>query len=364
MTPAKDPHPGTYPTFEAVQALPAIDLERLLQTGDGPERVWSAWSLGIREGAAAVPALALAADQAPDAGVRATLAVVLAGYGRRDILAVLASDDPDPDVRASACRHLAGTSLPELDWVRELLEDRLRTDSAIEVQMVLLDLAIAGQISIGPDQLAASLGHDEWRIRTRAVVLTDSEWTRNRAMPRGFAALLGDVDLDIRERAHHVALDHLGPAALVRLVGATDLPVDVIVWHLNVLAADGETVPWSAIKPLASDKRDIDYELLTILADGDPGSRPWLLRIAADGDWRATDLAKSKLAPLLTEPPLSRAEVIAAERLRARLSDQLAEDDEPDEWMDEEDLEWRSRWRAATTAFLDRVDRALAAAAM
>jgi hypothetical protein len=69
---------ATLADYPTVAGLPTPDLERLLRVGDSPERVWAAWSLGLRDAAASLPHLTAAATESPDAGVRASLTVVLA----------------------------------------------------------------------------------------------------------------------------------------------------------------------------------------------------------------------------------------------------------------------------------------------
>jgi hypothetical protein len=355
---------NVFPNFEAVQVLTVPQLEGLLQSGDGPERVWAAWSLGLRLVGSAVPVLAAAVDQTPDAGVRATLAVMLAGHGRRDILTVLATDDPDADVRASACLHLAGTSLPQMAWVRELLESRLRDDPAIPVQVVLLDLVIAGQISIDPQRLSDALAHPALRIRERAAEFAFSIWLRDKAMPVGLSILLDDEDLDIRTQVRFVAVDRLGSAGFVGLLAETSgLSPEIVAWHLKELARAGATVSWSAVAPLAVEVAGIEVELLRILDDGDPASRPWLLKVVAGNEWPASTLAQPKLLPLLELTPLTPAEVVDAERVRTRLDDSLAAvEEEPEEWMDDDDLEELEEWRTATRVLREAIDHAIVTA--
>lgn len=81
-----------------------------------------------------------------------------------------------------------------------------------------------------------------------------------------------------------MAVERLGPAAFVGLLAKPGDTPKIIGWHVKAWAAEGLTVPWAALEPLAADASGIDDDLLAILADGDPASRPWLLRVMAGED--------------------------------------------------------------------------------
>jgi hypothetical protein len=345
--------PGQFPDYDSVAALPVSETERLLTSGDGPERVWAAWSLGMRLGASATPILASAAKTAPDPGVRARLVVVLAGHGQREALTVLATDDPDDEVRAAACRHLAGTSLPHLSWVRDLLEDRLAKDRAAAVQAVLLDLVINGLLSIGTAQLAEFLQHDAARVRERAARIVIAGWAAGMQDLADVSSLLSHDDPAIRAEFAWLALQQLGPAAYLALLAkASNVPTDVAVWHLERLSS-GTTVRWSTLAPVAARWPDAANEVLRLVESDDVGARPWLIRLVANHVERISYLAWPRIHALLAAAPLSAEEIAAARHAVQSLEETLAE---PPEWetLDEDDLadwgDWRSelaRLRAA-----------------
>ena len=98
----------TYADLAEVQRQSTPDVLRLLAAGDPRERVWAAWTLGLRGGGAE----AWLADRArvdPTPGVRRHLAVMMAGFGRTDSLWSMAKD-PHPSVRATALHWLCRLS--------------------------------------------------------------------------------------------------------------------------------------------------------------------------------------------------------------------------------------------------------------
>ncbi|MBI4815325.1 MAG: hypothetical protein HY791_03635 [Deltaproteobacteria bacterium] len=120
-------------SFESVAQLPESLLRGLLDRGDAQERVWAAWALGTRLGAAFAIEAEPHASHDPDPGARRHLIVVLAGYGRRQALCVLARFDPSSRVRATACQYLL-----KMDGkVSEEVLDRLRVDDSIVRQAIL-----------------------------------------------------------------------------------------------------------------------------------------------------------------------------------------------------------------------------------
>ncbi len=71
------------PNFAVVAALSPEEQSSLLEGGDGPERLWSAWAIALRLGRDALPLLrSTEGSDIPD-GLRRQLLVVLAGMGER-----------------------------------------------------------------------------------------------------------------------------------------------------------------------------------------------------------------------------------------------------------------------------------------
>ncbi|MBA2541599.1 MAG: hypothetical protein H0V17_18290, partial [Deltaproteobacteria bacterium] len=64
-------------SFEDAAALDREQLQIVLDAGRPEQRVWAIWALALRSGGQ----VGAMAGRSPDAGVRRTLAVVLAGHG-------------------------------------------------------------------------------------------------------------------------------------------------------------------------------------------------------------------------------------------------------------------------------------------
>jgi hypothetical protein len=292
--------------------------------------------------------------------VRAQLAVILAGYGQLETLAVFATDDPDSDVRATACLHLAGTSLPGHAWVRELLQERLRIDIAVAVQVVLLDLVLGGRIRIDQEQLMLALRHPEWRIRKRAADYVIATWLPDDGMPIGVVDVLSDEDLEIRVHIRDTALDRLGIEDFLRLLGGLkDMPTDIVRWHLADLVRTQREAPWSAIAGL-TDRPGLEDDLVMLVAGGDVAARPWLLDLVATYSGYGWWQAREKLMLVLeADPPLSIGERKVATAIRAQVEQQLAEPPEREDWMDAEEIAEQEEWVATLRDYRDALDRAI-----
>jgi hypothetical protein len=290
------------------------------------------------------------------------LVVILAGYGQLETLAVFAADDPDADVRATACLHLARTSSPQLAWVQELLEARLRIDGAVPVQVVLFDLVLSGNIRIDQEQVMLGMRHPDGRIRDRAADHVIATWVRDDQVPREVVEALAHSDLDIRARFRETALDRLGSDGFLRLLGGLEqMPTDILEWQLEEVVRTGGEVRWSSIAQLA-DRPGLEDELSAIVAPGDVASRPWLLRIVARysgyGWWQARE---KLMAVLENDPPLSPEERAFATEIREAIDQQLAEPPVWKDWMDAEDIEEHEEWLESLRNDRDALDRAIEA---
>lgn len=135
----------TVDSFEEARALGRDQLVQLLASPRPEQRVWAIWALGLRDDGRVE-----AGDQA-DAGVRRTMAVVLAGHGEVAALLELATKDPDVHVRETAMqlvtRLAAGGAVP-----RGVVEELLDRDPAIRI-------AALGAIGPGAPQFLISIAH-------------------------------------------------------------------------------------------------------------------------------------------------------------------------------------------------------------
>lgn len=91
-------------SYDEVRGLEESALRELLEHGRPEQRVWAIWALALRSTEAVGD---LIRREEPDAGVRRTLAVILAGHGEHDLLVALARRDPAPEVRAAATQLVA-----------------------------------------------------------------------------------------------------------------------------------------------------------------------------------------------------------------------------------------------------------------
>jgi hypothetical protein len=126
-------------TFDEVRELAEPELRQLLEHGRPEERVWAIWALALRSSDAFKE---LARQAQPDAGVRRTLAVVLAGHGELELLVALARCDPAADVRAAAM-HLVARLALEGKLPIELVQERAAAEGPV------VRIAILGAISAG-----------------------------------------------------------------------------------------------------------------------------------------------------------------------------------------------------------------------
>lgn len=137
-------------------AAPLTVQFELLYRGDAQERVWAAWSLGLALGSRALASLVYTVRNDPDPGVRRHVVVMMAGFGRRDVLDQIATEESDDRVRAVAWAQLATLAMPKdvalydrLGWclhrevprVRVAVVMRLRNDAPVFVKDCLLRLA-------------------------------------------------------------------------------------------------------------------------------------------------------------------------------------------------------------------------------
>lgn len=137
-------------TFDQVKELAERDLRELLEHGRPEQRVWAIWTLALRSSDAVAD---LGRREEPDAGVRRTLAVVLAGHGELDLLVALARRDPAAEVRAAAMQLIARLAL-DGSLPTALVVERATADGP-EVRIAILGVVFAGapswltQLAIG-----------------------------------------------------------------------------------------------------------------------------------------------------------------------------------------------------------------------
>jgi hypothetical protein len=233
-------------SFEEVSALPSAQLEQLLERGRPEQRLWAIWTLALRTGDGSV---ALRVEHEPDAGVRRTLAVILAGHGNTQLLVALARHDPELVVRATAF-HLA---------------TRLAAGGALDLSVVLdartrepaIRIAVLGAVEPGAPQPLATFAHDQLACGVAEVELEAFEallrlgGADERAVARAWLLRQTDI-VPGCDRWQRVA----GVQSLAELFAPADQAVRARV--LRSLRAP----PWSAATLLVGDSLDLLREAL------------------------------------------------------------------------------------------------------
>jgi hypothetical protein len=154
--------------FESVLEVDANSQKELLRIGDEVERIWAAWALGLRFGKAVAPDLLSSLEKSPSPGTRRHLIVVLIGLGEKSSLEKFAVADPDPLVRATACRYLARILQPEDGQIREMLIHRLRSDTSPDVRLAILQEWNPRKFPLPPDLMDRLTTDPEPEVRELA----------------------------------------------------------------------------------------------------------------------------------------------------------------------------------------------------
>jgi hypothetical protein len=241
-------------SFEEVRALRGKELHRLFAEGDGRERVWAAWAIGLALGAESLPTLLGELDRDPSAGVRCHLVVMLAGLQQADLLATLALEDPAEEVRASALTYLIRIGRADR---AALLFDRLAEDPSAAVRLV-----VATHCS-DPARFFADPSAAVCEAALDRLALSE--------LPRELEARVAtESDATLRRR-------------LLRLIGATGrVPPELacaeeraVLDALEIWEQLGLTLDWPALEPWA--RRGvpaIDARIFKVL-DPDSSSVDW-----------------------------------------------------------------------------------------
>jgi HEAT repeat protein len=337
--------------FDEVEALDTESLRGLLTKGSAQERVWAAWALGLRLGSQAWPELARASRQEPDPGTRRHLLVILAGYRDIDLLAVMARDDPDGYVRASACQYLAQVA-PDDPAVRALLRERLTADPFTPVRYTV----IQHLTDVRPEDLpwAARAARDEdFELRSAALDVLVRMGPRATAMLRERASQ--EPDSTLRQAAMRKWLEAAGVPEL--LSACVTLPVDRAAEVLRLLAGEVPELSWARLAPIAARQEPkLDMLLLDFLQGKavPTEARLWLedllLRAFERRDWVTFTQCGWKAYPLLTEAlralpweELPRREQARLAQVRQYLEEELPQEDTDEECFYEDEDCWGPR---------------------
>lgn len=164
------------PDFATVTALSHEEQRRLLEIGDGPERLWSAWAIALHLGRQALPTLRLAERSDVPEGLRRQLLVVLAGMGERELLRTIADADPAPAVRATASTLYLRTALDKTSADTLSFALRQLRNAPPEVRRAILNEQALGQASIPTVELFPTLVDTDAAVRIAgaACILKDA----------------------------------------------------------------------------------------------------------------------------------------------------------------------------------------------
>lgn len=155
--------------YTTVAALPELVQERLLQSGDNPERLWAAWAIALRQGQNALPTLAALSDGQLTDGLKCQLIVVLAGIDGRNLLFTIGRTDPSADVRATATTYCIRTSSNnDSELTLRFSLDQLHTGIPAVVLAVLSEHE-ALRINLPDKEVTAFLDDPRLEIREGAI---------------------------------------------------------------------------------------------------------------------------------------------------------------------------------------------------
>lgn len=278
-------------SFEAVAKLPASEQRRLLQNGDGPERLWSAWALALQLGSAAIPVLTEVQQGDVSEGVKRQLLIVLAGLGERSLLMAVAEADPSPSVRATATALYLRTaaSATDPDCMRFILK-QLSAGPA-EVCCAVLAEHDAGRLMIPLSEQLTLLRNPSASVRQASLASLAANPARNEDAPtsRALIELFADEQgTDLLQQC--VAL--LPRAAIRDLLQtvAARLPKR-LAEAVRIAHAQFGPLSWSDVQRVAqtSALTDLLAILMAEVRPEPPAGLAWLcraLRLASDDDSR------------------------------------------------------------------------------
>lgn len=234
-----------YKSFQRVVGLKEEELRKLLRDGDGPERVWSAWALGLLLGQDALSPMIGTLSGDPSPGVRRNLIVFIAGSGDTDSLKTLAESDPDEGVRLTACQYILRV-LQDTSQRDQFLDSRLEAETAQSVRIGILKDAIRDLRLIGSGALYQVLKRGSNEERALAVNYLDV-YGVNQYVPLVFPeplVSLASSEADVQIAANLCRLCFIAGNANVLLRIAELRSKDNLI-PLNVLVEFGVRLSWN-----------------------------------------------------------------------------------------------------------------------
>ena len=271
-----------YKSFGEVQQLDSAALRALLVSGEPPERVWAAWTLGLRHDQMFEHELPVSATEEPDAGVRRHLVVVLAGSGEARSVLTMAVHDPDERVRATALQYVARISAPDDFEANDLLAHVLADGTPPLRLGCILGLRTDAPAALWNAVGACVANHDR-DLRWAAFDAVMRQGKTMRSAPE-LTCVLVNIEPEPSTRWSALALLHErdGASGLLALVDDVALEPRVIPEVVEMLHAKGVHLAWPEVAQLLARFPDADqrHRALQLLVVGGEGpARSAMLRL-------------------------------------------------------------------------------------
>jgi HEAT repeat protein len=276
-----------YCTYDQVSRLNTDTQRQLLQHGDALERVWAAWALGVTIGTQSMPDLLISLQESPEPGTRRHLLVVLAGLGEQSVLRILAQDDPDHIVRATACQYLIRISQPTDISIQKFVQERVLHDSSGIVRLGILSEAPLKSPAIRFDDLTELIHDPDPEVRQAVTKRLLATVELNQLFPGVLEEHIPyEDDSDLRQRLLMLCIEAGGAARLLAL--STTLAPERTLEILRLLVEAKAQFNWEQLSPLSLSKNPhYDACLVQLLQPTNIiPALPWLLYgIARAATW-------------------------------------------------------------------------------
>lgn len=298
-------------TYEQVASLEDESLRTLLRAGEPIERVWAAWTLGLRLGIQFAKELGAPNRTEPNPGVRRHVAVVLAGAAQRDALVALALGDPDEDVRATAAQLILQTAKePDVAAAAELLVDIAKNDVGPLVRERVFELLAGRWPRSRLDVALAGLEMPQESLRRAACAVLLSSDLLEQTAGSMLEHALNEPSEHVR-RTVLTALTQSGHQAIV--IGAVARARrEYLTGLLDALDEEDIRLSWGELAPLSRfEDPALDLRLFDLLGDHASADFEFLVSRASRAHAERPPTREGNLA--------AQVGVIALEALAARI---------------------------------------------
>ena len=254
-----------YQNYEQVKQLNSSVLETLLSNGDAQERVWAAWEIGLRLGKEALPNISLQAHNAPDAGTRRHMVVVLAGLGHYSVLSTLATHDPDESVRGTTAQYLIRITDQNDTEKISLIINILEKDKSPIVMQSILDSWDFDQHQIPILLLLDCARNKSEVVRNSSIKQIVKNYSANDLSKNQIVCLLTD---QLTKESIYLFLNWLLVWDLhdVMILSAEKAPQSSKLMILDFLVDKNLTFTWEKLKNLSQIRNpDTDIRILSML---------------------------------------------------------------------------------------------------